>query len=404
MTIERIDLLIPPAERAGYGVLPSFTQSMAGALSRRGVACRLLGRTRGPTPDLVQQILRDPPDFTLSFNGLLPDANGQFLCDQLAIPHVACIMDAPNHFLDLAKSPLTHITCIDRDFAAFFQGLKQQKVLFLPHAVDRDYAAPLDSPRPYQVALFGTCIDYEERRDSWRKLFPDAVRAVLEDAVSIAESNPTIAYFQALQQALEARLKNQKDLDPRSLDYFALFENLEFVIRGKDRVALVRSIKGAEVHVFGTKSGSRGWEDYLMDCSRDVTVHGRLTYNEVLATMAKTSIVLNSCPSIRNGAHERIFAGLMAGATVLTNDNQYVREQFGTEKGVVYFNAPQCEDISALILQILSNDENRRKAVVQGRALVQSAHTWDHRARKLLDHLNAEMNEVTIRGKKNQFP
>lgn len=395
MTIERIDLLIPPAERAGYGVLPSFTQSMADALGRCGVTCRLLGRTRGQTPDLVRQILLDPPDFTLSFNGLLPDADGQFLCDQLGIPHVACIMDAPNHFLDLAKSPLTRITCVDRDFAAFFQGLKQQKVLFLPHAVDRNYAAPLDNARPYQVTLFGTCIDYEERRDSWRKLFPEAVRAVLEDAVSIAASNPTIPYFQALQQALEARMKNQKGLDPRSLDYFALFENLEFVIRGKDRVALVRSVKGAEVHVFGTKSGSRGWEDYLKDCSQNVTVHGRLTYNEVLETMAKTAIVLNSCPSIRKGAHERIFTGLMAGATVLTNDNQYVREQFGNDRGIVYYNAPYYEEISALIHQILSDEEGRRKAVVQGRALVQAAHTWDHRAKTLLDHLNAETTEKT---------
>lgn len=386
--VERIDLLIPPSERAGYGVLPHFTRCFAAALERCGVSCRLLGRESGPTPDLLYQILQDAPDCTLSFNGLLPDATGSFLCDQLGIPHVAVVVDSPNHFLDLAKSPLTLITCIDRSFADFFQNLKNQPVLFLPHAVDRDFSVTQTDERPYEVTLLGSCLDVEERLASWPHIFSSSVCAILREAVEISFDDPTIPYFQALSEALQRRLRSHGDLDPRQLNYFELMEQLEFVIRGQDRLDLVLAIRDAEVHVFGTKSGAKGWDYYLRNASSNIKVHGRISYVEALQVMGQSKILLNSCPSIRDGAHERIFAGLMAGAAIMTNDNRYIREQFVEDDQILLYRANALAKVNEELRQLLDDEARRQEMVKKGRLRVQRAHTWDHRAPVLIDHLN----------------
>lgn len=381
MTIDRIDLLLPPAERAGYGVLVHFTNAMAAALQRQGVSCRVLGAANGHTPDLVKQILLDSPDYTLSFNGLLPDAQGEFLCDRIGIPHIALVVDGPNHFLDLMKSPLTRVASIDKDFTAFFQAFSQQEVLFIPHAVEKDYLEPIDSSRIYDIVLFGTCIDYEERLKQWPKIFPKDVCRILEDAVSICIADQRIPYFQALQNALVDRV------DPRPLDFLALLEQVETVMRGRDRVELVRAIQHTQVHLFGTKTGEQGWEHYFAGKQKNVTLHGQISYERVLQVMAQSKIILNSSPHIRNGAHERIFTGLMAGATVITNESPYVREIFGTEKGVLYYSSLDYAGINEAISSILSGENKRRSAIERGRKIVQSGHTWDHRAKALIEAL-----------------
>ncbi len=53
-----------------------------------------------PRP-FLDTLFADRPECTLSFNGLLPDAEGRFFCEMIQIPHVACLVDAPTQFFSL---------------------------------------------------------------------------------------------------------------------------------------------------------------------------------------------------------------------------------------------------------------------------------------------------------------
>lgn len=386
--VERIDVLLPPAHRCGYGVLPYFSRAFVRALERCGVQARLLGNEEGPTPNLVGELLRDPPDCTLSFNGLLPDEAGDFFCERLQIPHVACLVDSPNKFLSLIQSKLNIITCIDQDWASFFLGLGHSNTLFLPHAVEQDFRGSVEAERPYDVTFLGTCLDIDELRESWNELFSPGLIAVLNEAIDLTLSDQKTSYLQAFTLALSERIRSHADIDPNSLVLPDVLDNLEFYIRGKDRLDLLMALRDVKVHVFGTKSGSNGWDKYLKGAPKNIEFHGRLSYTEALDALRKSKIVINSCPSIKAGAHERIFAGFLAGAAILTNDHAYIRELFDPEKEILLYRHDGYEAVNAQLADLVADEERRRAMVLSAGKKVIAHHTWDHRARTLVAHLD----------------
>jgi len=385
--IQRIDLLMPPRHRTGYGVLPYFTRCFAEALADQQIECRILGNEQGDNPHLVSDLLKDAPDLTLSFNGLLPDRDGKFLCEMIRIPHIACLLDSPNLYMELAKSPLNVITCDDRSFVQFFRELKAPHVFFMPHAVEARFLGEIDADRPYEVSVTGTCMDFEGRRQSWPERFSPAMAAVLEEAAEITLSDQTTSYLQAYTQAMDHRLRTKGDIDPASFDHEDLFDQLEFYIRGKDRFDVITAIKDAPVHIFGTKSGQRGWDDYLKGMPNAI-IHGRIPYEETLAVMQKSKIILNSTPTIKDGAHERIFAGIMAGAAVITNETRFLTETFENGRTIAFYKHGRYDRINEQVMDLLRDETARRELVKNGREIVRQNHTWEVRAKSLVDYLN----------------
>ncbi len=391
--IERIDILMPPKHRTGYGALPYFTRCFYRALLRQGIECRILGDEEGHNPRLIGDLLSDAPDFTLSFNGLLPDHEGRFLCEMIRIPHIAILLDSPNLYMSLAKSPLTVVTCDDRAFVQFFKNLGSLRSFFLPHAVEADFQGDLDAERSYEVSVTGSCMDFEGRRKSWPERFSPAMAAVLEEAAEITLSDQTTGYLEAYTQAMEHRLQAKGDIDPRAYSHEELFDQLEFYIRGRDRYDAITAIRDVPVHIFGSKIDKRGWDDYLSGM-KNAVLHGPIPYEESLRVMQQSKVVLNSTPTIKDGGHERIFAALMAGAAVVTNETRFLTESFQEGRDIAFYRHNKYDALNDLV-QNLSTDEVKRGEMVQrGREVVRQKHTWEVRAEALLLHLKTIWPEL----------
>lgn len=387
--IKRIDLFMPP--RSAYQVLHHFTKDLAKALNSKGIDCRVLESERKNPKAFLDKIFADPPECTLSFNGLLPDPEGRFLCDLIRIPHVACLVDAPHLFLELTRSPYSIVTCVDRFGCEFLQGTGFKNVLFMPHGVDKTlFEKPLlpDSQRNYDVLLPASFIDFEAIRETWRKELSTGAFRALEEAAEMILSDPKISCEQALVQAIDRQTRVTKDFDPRKINFIIVLVELLDYITGKDRVAMVKAITDAKVHIFGT--GSEGWKKSLGGDS-NVVLHEPIDYEKVLDLMQHSKIVLNSCPKIKNGAHERIFAGLASGALVLTNDTLYMREHFKNDKNIVFYDH---KDINEQINRYLSHPEQRHSVIEKGRAVVKDGHTWDHRAERLVEELAPILTKI----------
>src|SRR5262249_12814392 len=149
---------------------------------------------------------------TLSLNGLLPDEEGRFFCDLIHIPHVACLVDSPNQFLALVRSPYTIITCPDRFACEFFQGLNCQNVIFMPHGIEPEIT-PGHEKRIYDVVMLSSGIDYEKIQKFWADHFSKPLYEALNEAVEITFSDQETPYVQAFVQALDQHVRN--GLDPR---------------------------------------------------------------------------------------------------------------------------------------------------------------------------------------------
>lgn len=394
--IERIDLFMPPRSR--YQVLHHFTLQLAEALSRLGVRTRVIEAQRERPKEFIDTILSDPPECTLSFNGLLPDAEGRFFCDLIQIPHVACLVDAPQHFLTLTQSPNSIITCVDRFACDFFEGLNFQNVIFLPHAVDKKLMVPpsVTDNREYDVIFLGSYIDFEEIQHTWQNTFDPALCKALEEAAESVLMDRELSCVQALAQALDHQMKHSADLDPNKLDFVTILDQLEDYINGKDRVELVKAIKDVKVHIFGEPHNR--WKKHLKG-SPNVVVHEQVPYEKALDLMLHSKIVLNSCPSIKQGAHERIFAGISCGAAVLTNENAYMHENFKNRENILFYRPGKWSEANQLVNEYVHDDNKRLTLVKKSQEIVLEGHTWDHRAATLISELGPILERIAVKNK-----
>jgi spore maturation protein CgeB len=110
--------------------------------------------------------------------------------------------------------------------------------------------------------------------------------------------------------------------------------------------------------------------------------------------MKHSQIVLNSCPWISYGGHERIFSGLACGALVITNENPFLHEEFKDGESIAFYQHGRWDKANHRVNEYLENVAKRNQVVKKGREIVMSRHTWDHRAAKLLKELPALLKKV----------
>lgn len=391
--IRRIDLFLPPISQ--YGVLHHFTKKFGEALVRLGVGCRILEAEKNNPKPFLTQIFADPPQCTLSFNGLLPDDEGRFFCDLIKIPHVACLVDSPNNFFPLIKSSFSIITCVDRFSCDFFKGLNFKNALFMPHAVEKNLAPSVDAVRNFEVLMLASCIDYNAIERSWAEKYPASLCEALHEAAEITFSDQETSYVQAFVQALDRQAAKNGNLDVAQIDMVMMLDELEIYIRGLDRIELIKSIKDSRIDIFGGNNSKALWEKYLGKKHPNVVLHDGVPFEQALELMKHAKIALNSCPWIKNGAHERVFAGLACGALVATAKNPYLEQQFKDGENILFYNYQNRSNLNDSINRMLMDEDLREKTARKGRDITMHNHTWDHRAATLLKELDPILKSIS---------
>ncbi|MBN9379103.1 MAG: hypothetical protein BGO14_08910 [Chlamydiales bacterium 38-26] len=382
--INRIDLFMPPENRSRYNVLSHFTIKLAEALSQAGVNCRILKAERDNPKPFLEALFNDPPDCTLSFNGLLPDSKGQFFCDMIKIPHVACLIDSPTHFLILASSPYSIITVPDRFSTQFFKGLKFENVLFMPHAVEKElFDNPEHIEKKYDVTMLSSCIDYKSLEESWPSSYPKSVCHAMHEAVEISLSDGETSCMQAFIQAIDRHIEESGE-QPGILNYPEIIDQVEMYVKGKERVELLKSISDTPVNLFGAPIDL--WKKYLKN-QPNIIYHDPVNINIAIEIMRQSKIVLNSCAWLKDGTHERILMAIASGALVITSENIYMREHFEDRHSIAFYKLGQWKSVNQQVNEYLSNSLLRHHVVAKGQEIVKRKHTWDQRAKTLLKEL-----------------
>lgn len=376
-----------------------FTEKLAEAMRRHGLETLIIDvKEKDLSQSTIQSMRSFTPDFTCSFNSFDPVVQGTYLWDFLEIPHASFLVDPSFYSTALVNSPFSVITCVDRSDCAAVASSGFERVFFLPHAVEKELSSPENSERIYDVALLGTCYDYETLRARWRNELSAPLSKMLEDAADIVLTKDKVSLAEALVTAW-----NASKLDPVDVDFSLLYYYLDNYTRGKDRIELVRSIKHANVHIFGemdvdNKIARNGWKHYV-GTQKNVTLHGPVNFDKGLEIQKRSKIVLNSMPFFRDGTHERIFTGLACGALPLTSESIYLHEQFKENEDLLFYKAAKHAEAGAKVEEWLSNEKRRSEAVAKGRAKVMKHHTWDQRVETLLQSMPPMIEEINKRTK-----
>jgi len=378
----KIDLFLPT--KSQYGVLQDFTYALHEALQEEGVESRVLVADKSNPRPFLDKIFEKKPDFTLSFNGLLPDSEGNFFSDMLKIPHIAYIVDAPNHYMSLASSSYSIIATIDELYAEFYRKLNMPNVLFLPHGANKKLYHTTEVERNIDVLALFSFLDYEAIRESWKQL-PRPLELALIDAAEEVLSEKYIFHIDAFIEALNRHGLNTQSLQGLDGSLIALLDQLEDYIKGRDRIALLKAIKSSKVQLYTMKESIPGWKKYLKDNS-NISIHEELSFEQALEKMRNSKLVLNSCAAMKENGHERVFNGLLQGANVLSNANPYLDSNFEKEEGVFFYRSGHMEEIDQQVQSILNN-KNRTEVAKRGQQKVLKEHTWNMRAKSLKSFL-----------------
>ncbi len=361
-----------------------FTLKLSEAMQRKGIKTKIIDVMENKLGvDAISQIKQFKPDFTCSFNTLLPITNQQFLWDIIKIPHWSILVDPSLYSVSLINSPYSVISCVDRFDCEGLLSTGFKKVFFWPHAIEKELEAPIDAERPYEVVFLGSCFDYESIREYWQNTLSPKQCEILDHASDLVLSDNRTS----LQAALVKAWNEANLLADDTVDFAMLFYFLDLYTRGKDRVDLIRSIKDAKVHIFGRLQDSNeietlGWEHYLGK-QKNVVIHEPVRFDESLEILKKSKICLNSNPFFKNGSHERIFNSLACGALPITMDNLFVRSQFKEGQDMYFYLNSNLDQVNDQVNEILANESKRHAMVASGRAKVMKNHTWDKRVDEL---------------------
>lgn len=376
-------MFMPPYSR--YEVHQSYLKSILDAFSRLGIKCKVFQLINAPFKEFYEQTIADPPDFTFAFNGILPDANNTFLSDIFKIRHFAYLTFPLHHYFALTKSKYSIISCIDSTECDLLRQQHFDKSLFLPTGIDKKFIAKEseESEKIYDVLFLTSFTDASIFPKYWEKQYGAKFSQLVQDAADHFLQDHRLTYFQTFLLELK-KFESQGYQIKKEVNFLDLLGEMENFIRGKERLNLLKGIKQAQVHIVGENSDK--WLA-LLEGQKNITAHPLVNYEGTFKLIKQSKIVLNSSPYIKNGGHDRVFAGMACGATVLTNKNNYLRDHFKEKKDILFYHYPFCDEDNDLLNYYLKHDKKRLEIGLSGKDKVKNHHTWDHRALQLVTDL-----------------
>ena len=382
-----------PAINSEYSVVNKFVEDLNHALNTNGVYSEILKTDRHNPKAFLDKILTDPPDCTLSFNGLLPDTSGHFLCDLIKIPHVALLIDPPTHFLSLTKSPYNIITCVDKDYCKMFLDSKFTHTLFLPHAVSQSLMTAQNQPKTIDVLMLNSYIDPEAIVANWKKNYSKEVQEILKETIEKTKHEYGTSFIFAFVETLDKHTKAGKFIDSQEIEFDSILDELYSFIAATSRIELLKGIHDARVDVYGSDGTGEGWKKHVGDKS-NIHYHPQVDFEEALKLMQKAKIVVNCKIESKKGSHERILNAMAAGAAVVTLDTPYIKQHFVDGEEIVLFDLKTPNELNQKINELLSHEAKRASIAMKGRKKVLAEHTWDQRVNILKQELPKFLNEI----------
>lgn len=371
-----------------------FTEKFAEALERKGIQTFCIDtQTSCLDTEALLSIARFNPDLTCSFNSIHRLSEDSFLCDYLQIPHWAILVDPAVYSTELTRSPYSIISSVDEEDVFSICSPSFKNGFFFPHAVEKELIETGKKEKIYDVVFLGSCYDYETLETYWKDEEPEEIQKIILAASEMVLSESGVSIAQAIYTAWQASKVPQE-----AVNFLSLFYYVDRYTRGKDRIELIRSIKNAQVHVFGALAEDEsnmllGWKQYLSDC-KNVTVHPPVSFQEGLEILKQSKIALNSMPFFKHGTHERVFTALSCGALPLTTETPYWKDHFVEGKEILLYRYKQLQEVDVVIQEVLANEPLRAAMVDQGALSIDQNHTWDQRVELIQKIIPQMLNNI----------
>lgn len=319
----------------------------------------------------------------LAYNLSLPD--GTNLWETYHIPYINILMDHPFHY----EKPLRHapdtslVLCTDRNHVTyirrFFKNIRRTD--FLAHAgVELHCKHKPLADRGIDVLYAGALPIYTVDR-----MIPDLTAIPEINGKEMAQSVLSELVHhpeKTTESVIEDYLKNERNdiSDQRIHELVVEMRFLDSYATSFFREQAVRCLveNGIRVTAYGV-----GWDQCDWSGSPYLDYRGKVLAPQILPLMNDSKIVLNTMTWFKNGAHDRIFNGMLAGAAVVTDDSRYLKKEFTDGKELVMFSLKDMRTLPERAFDLFGHMESTQKMADCGYLAAKERHTWKSRAEEI---------------------
>ena len=135
---------------------------------------------------------------------------------------------------------------------------------------------------------------------------------------------------------------------------------------------------GFKVHIFGG-----GWEQAPFH--GELIDHGAVSYREMLDVISKTKVLVQDEALFNDGAHDRVFTGMLNGAVVVSEYSSYLDELFDDGQDLFMFDWQHTKEQMEVIHQLISDEHYRTEIAGNAYTKVIKSQTWRNRAERIIE-------------------
>lgn len=323
----------------------------------------------------------------ISFNNLgfnMELVPGKNIWDELGIPFVNILVGHPfcyQNALDNAPRYCA-VLCIDRKHVEYIKRFHPNITLiaYLSHGgIDLHKEIKPIAERSIDVMYAGNL-----SRAFASNIMPDFNKYKEFDAKTMCQEIYTFAIEntdKTIDEVIEIVLNNNGIYLPDE-ELKCIISDLHFIelyVVSYYREKCVRTIAEAGVDV--TLYGS-GWDICEWINLPNVDYRGKVPPMEIVQVMSEAKIVLNTFTWFKDGAHERIFNGMLQGAAVVTDESKYILEEFSPDE-LYTFKLEEIDRLGIKVKQMLDDIQGLQNMADAGRNKAVNNHTWINKAEEL---------------------
>ena len=377
-----------------YDTIDLFIAAFSDAFRRLGCVCHVIDvREKENAMRMLKKIIEEEKvDGVVTFNNIgynISFAERRNIWEDAKIPYFNILMDHPFHYAaPLKNAPDTSVVfCTDRNHVKFLQRFYPhlKRIDFMPHAgMEADACHPDIEERPIDVLYAGGLSKYAAEG-----LVPDLGEIREFDAFALTKEvlfdlmqHPGKTTEDAIEEYFIYLGKDYTDqelnlwiTELRFIDSYATSFYREQAVR-----LLVEN--GIKTTVFGG-----GWDKCEWADNPDLIYGGKVLAPQILELMNYSKIVLNTMTWYKNGIHDRIINGMLAESVVVTDESEYLKEEFSEkEKKLVSFQLSGIQSLPDMVRHLLYSPKQMRQIAKNGYHYAKTHHTWMQRAEYLLEN------------------
>lgn len=347
-----------------FGVIQDFADSLAEELQKLGQAVVLVESGKLDYEYIQNHVCK-------AVIGFQARALENEFFKKLQGPKLQFWFDNPVFYEDhfAAISPDCYVLCHDANYADYICNHYHRRNICVMPPAGHVQVWQEESERPYDIVFIGKYLpESDVQLDGEYKRYYDYML-----------SHPELTFDAGLQGMLEEM--GRPELVSRSNEIFQNLNPLcQRVINHYKKKVLETILEaGYEIHVYGDS-----WNDYKSPHAHRLIKHPQVSVAESLEEWRRAKIGLNIMSWHKAGMTERIANIMLSGAVCLSDETSYLKEHFVEGQQIVTFRLSELEELPNKIEMIL-RDDNWRRIARGGYEMAANEHTWEHRAKQLLD-------------------